>query len=56
VICYKIAGGDTDTAISEPREAKDASIQRKDGEFDDAHTPGVDENVRKCDLFILARR
>jgi hypothetical protein len=50
----QIADSDSNTAVPEPCKAKDSSVQREYGEFDDAHTPCVDEDVCERDLDRLS--
>jgi hypothetical protein len=54
MVSDQVAGSDSNAAVPEPREAENSPVQRKYGEFDDAHTPGVDEDVCERDLDGLS--
>lgn len=50
----EVASGKAHAAISKPGEAKDAPVQSKNRELDDTNTPGVDEDIRECDLIRIS--
>ena len=53
MICDEITGRQKNAPPPQPRHTKYATIQGDDGEFDDAHTPCVDEDIGKGNLVWI---